>query len=167
MEEITLTKLNELLTQYAEELREGIIKRLEQDGRKASGNLIKSIKTGVEEEEDKLLITLTAEDYLKYLETGTKPHFPPPDDLIRWIQNKNLPTRERTGNKSLPTEKSLAYLIGRKINERGTPANNYVHNEVDQLYDKYRDKIWEAFEEDITTYYKDAIPSIEIRFKLT
>lgn len=67
-----------------------------------------------------LTISLNLQDYWKYVEDGTKPHFPPIEDILQWIKVKPVLPRKRNGK--LPTQKQLAYLISRKISKVGTKA---------------------------------------------
>lgn len=60
------------------------------------------------------------QDYWKYVEAGTKPHFPPVEAIEEWIRVKPIVPYATDGK--VPTTKQLAYLIGRSISEKGTKA---------------------------------------------
>lgn len=67
-------------------------------------------------------LVFNLEDYWKYIENGTKPHFPPLSAIEEWIKIKRIIPRPYKGK--VPSTKQLAYLIGRKISKVGTPAHN-------------------------------------------
>ena len=72
-------------------------------------------------------IYLSLEDYWKYLEYGTKPHFPPLEKIKEWIRIKPVVPLPQANGK-LPTENQLAFLIGRKISRVGTPATHLLED---------------------------------------
>ena len=75
----------------------------------SSGRLAKSVRFKVT---DKKLI-VEADDYIYQIEHGRKPgKFPPRQVILDWIHEKPIP--------SDISEKSLAFLIGRKIAKEGT-----------------------------------------------
>lgn len=60
----------------------------------------------------------TAVTYGPYIEFGTKPHFPPVGALIGWVRRHNLAPAGQ--------EARVAFLIARKISQRGTKAQPYL-----------------------------------------
>lgn len=64
---------------------------------------------------------LWAADYFKYLVLGRGPgKFPPPDKMLDFVhKNPDILAEARTRFKNI-SEKSLAFLIGRKIAKKGT-----------------------------------------------
>lgn len=70
------------------------------------------------------------EDYWKYLEYGTKPHFPPIDAIKKWINVKRLVPKANKGK--VPTVDQLAYAICKTISKKGTPATNVLSKSIDQ-----------------------------------
>lgn len=91
----------------------------------ASGELSKSIKGIVKYDGKYLSVSISLQDYWKYIEYGTKPHFPPVDAIRKWIKVKPVLPRPLKNGK-LPTENQLAYLIGRKISKVGTKAKPFL-----------------------------------------
>lgn len=87
-------------------------------GHSASGDLALNQEKVVSYDGRYFKISLSLEDYWKYLEEGTTPHFPPLDKIREWIRVK--PILPRSINGKLPTQEQLAYLIGRKIEKEGT-----------------------------------------------
>lgn len=60
------------------------------------------------------------QDYWKYVESGTKPHFPPIDKIEEWIRVKKIVPTSLNGK--VPSTSQLAYLISRSISRKGTKA---------------------------------------------
>ena len=107
--EIQLIEVRKVLTEYKTKFEELVKTKIQEKDKIASGNLLASISTKIEVNGSVYTVILNSLDYLKYLETGTKPHWPPTEPILRWVKDKRLPTREYTGDKSLPTEKQLTY----------------------------------------------------------
>lgn len=112
--------IEEIAKQFVEAYKQALI-----DSEHAAGG-DNSLQAKVTYENDLVNISIEGADYLKYLETGTKPHFPPIDDILHWIKVK--PVIPRSFNGKLPTEPQLAYLIARKISIEGTEATNLVRD---------------------------------------
>jgi hypothetical protein len=60
-------------------------------------------------------LVATAIDYAVPVELGTRPHFPPVEPLIDWVKTKFHVKGEKEA-------RGLAFVIARKISQRGTPA---------------------------------------------
>ena len=127
--EIQLIEVRKVLTEYRTRFEELVRTKIQKKDKIASGNLLANISTNIEVNGSVYTVILNSLDYLKYLETGTKPHWPPTEPILKWIKDKRLPTREYTGDKSLPTEKQLTYLVCRKIAKEGTEPN-YIISET-------------------------------------
>lgn len=118
----------------------------------ASGQLVNTMNFLVARDDREIWIELHLQDYWKYLEYGTKPHWPPVDAIRDWIKIKPvLPRPDKNGK--LPTEQQLAYLIGRKISREGTQPYldynetlNTLNNWIDR---KIEDAVSQDIEEDI------------------
>ena len=113
----------------------------------ASGTLLNSVDFLVVRGDRNIWVELHLEDYWKYLEYGTQPHWPPVDKIKEWITIK--PVLPRAENGKLPTQDQLAFLIGRKINQEGTPAYNYLNMTIDSLNKWIDRKISDAVQEDL------------------
>ena len=139
-----LTTIQDITNNFCTELRN----RLFNNNTDASGKLSKSIKGIVKQSGKWVTISIQMEDYWKYIENGTKPHFPPIDAIKKWISVKPVLPRPLKNGK-LPTTNQLAYLIGRKIAKKGTLPQPFlkptltdfdlvgkVYNEVVNLINK-------------------------------
>lgn len=69
--------------------------------------------------------------HMKYPETGTRPHWPPPEPIRRWAKRK------------LGNEK-LGFLVSRKISQKGTPAKPYLYPALQSNLKKIQDMIIKA-----------------------
>lgn len=141
-------KTYEVLKEYAIELRNTLQDSYITDDRIATGDLLNSVEYIIEKDDRQIEVSLQLEEWWKYVEYDTKPHFPPPDAMLNYIKAKPiLPRQDRNGK--LPTPNQLAYLIGRKISEVGTTGTHNVRDTVRLINERYEEKIGQAISEDI------------------
>lgn len=123
-----LTNIQNIINEFTDTLKSVI----SSNGSNASGTLSKSI-TGIVKMNDKYLtVSISLEDYWKYIEYGTNPHFPPVDKIREWIRVKPVLPRPLASGK-LPTENQLAFLIGRKISKFGTKPKPFLNNTKEEF----------------------------------
>ena len=134
--------LVEVLDAYGKTLVEKYRQGLTDGDHIATGNLYRSVSSEVTLNGQSFIVEFRMPEYGEYLEQGTKPHFPPLNAIENWIRVKRIVPRPDSQGR-LPTEKQLAYLIGRKIDERGTKgthiyekANQLTYNEWNKLIDQ-------------------------------
>lgn len=148
MEELTFEHLNEALTDYMAAVSELYKQKLIADDKKATGNLIQSVKANVVIDNWNYIGELSLADYWKYVEHGRKAgKFPPPDAILKWIKDKPVIPREMNG--ITPTNEQLAFLIGRKIAQEGIDAGNQLANTIEELNSIWLPQIEQALEQDI------------------
>ena len=141
-------KTYEVLKEYAIELRNTLQDSYITDDRIATGDLLNSVEYIIEKDDRQIEVSLQLEEWWKYVEEDTKPHFPPPDAMLNYIKAKPiLPKPDKNGK--LPTPNQLAYLIGRKISEVGTTGTHNVRDTVRLMNERYEEKIGQAISEDI------------------
>ena len=141
-------KTYEVLKEYAIELRNSLQDSYINDDRIATGDLLNSVEYIIEKDDRQIEVSLQLEEWWKYVEYDTKPHFPPPDAMLKYVKAKPvLPRQDRNGK--LPTPNQLAYLIGRKISEVGTTGTHNVRDTVRLINERYEEKIGQAISEDI------------------
>ena len=87
-------------------------------------------------------VYLQLEDYWKYLEYGTKPHFPPVEKIAEWIRIKPVLPRPNAKGK-LPTQKQLAFLIARSISVKGTKPTHTLQQTINEF--QLRNKVKKLF----------------------
>ena len=70
-------------------------------------------------------------EHMKYIETGTRPHWPPPEPIRRWAKRK------------LKNEK-LGFLVSRKIAQKGTQSKPFLYPALEKNLAKIMDMITKA-----------------------
>lgn len=128
MNTLDLTSIKEIVDTFISSCKQ----TLESKGINSSGKLSKSIKGIVKMNDKYLTISISLEDYWKYIEYGTNPHFPPVDKIREWIRVKPVLPRPLASGK-LPTENQLAFLIGRKISKFGTKPKPFLNNTKEEF----------------------------------
>lgn len=120
------------------------------NGHTASGNLASTASYKVEVSGQYIELIFVLQDYWKYLENGTKPHFPPIDAIEKWIIAKPIIPRAISGR--VPSTRQLAFLIARGISEHGTKSTKLLQNTIynsNDLIDKMVDEITKQLEKEI------------------
>lgn len=158
--EISLIEVGRVLSEYAKRYEELIKRKIQDEDMIATGKLLASISTEVIVDGVIYKVVLNSLEYIKYLESGTKPHYPPQEPIIKWIRAKKLPTKDYCGG-DLPTEKQLAFLIQRKIGLFGTEARPIMANTANELNEQYIPRIMEALQIDI----QRSLPNIILTIK--
>lgn len=146
---IKFDNLQAALEEYGNVIAEQYKSNLKANGHKATGNLINSITSHITVNGYEYAIELTLEDYYKYVEEGRRPgKFPPVSKILEWVKVKRiLPTPMANGK--LPTEKQLAFLISRKIAEKGTKGTYDLEKAMDTTINEWDEKITDALDKDI------------------
>lgn len=116
--------MNEFQNAYASKLKE--------TNHIATGNLALNQKHYFVFDGRYYRIYLSLEDYWKYLEYGTKPHFPPIEKIAEWIRIKPVLPRPNAKGK-LPTQKQLAFLIARSISVKGTKPTHTLQQTINEF----------------------------------
>ena len=146
--ELTFRNLQRVLMQYAETVVQQYRENLTASDRIASGELINNITYSVQENGQWYEVVLTLQDYWKYVEYDTRPHFPPISKILEWVRVKPVLPRPDANGK-LPTEKQLAYLIARKISIVGTEGSHDLRDAVNLTTEQWREKIRVALMKDL------------------
>lgn len=119
---------------------------LENKGKRATGNLMNSIKGKVKISGKYIIVSLNLEDYWKYVEYGRKPgKFPPVNKIREWIRVKPILPQPSSGR--LPTVNQLAFLIGRSIARNGIKPTNALKQTINDF--DLVGKIYNFLEEEI------------------
>lgn len=134
---------------------------LSNDDHIASGKLINNISYLIQKDTRQVEVSLMLEDYWKYVENDTKPHWPPISKILEWIKVKPV-IPSQTYNGKLPTEKQLAFLIARKISEVGTKGTHDLQETLQQVNSMYEVKLGEAISQDLNT----AMTAIMMEFNM-
>ena len=137
------TELEAALRELGEDVRQGYIEQLLQHDRKATGTLIDSVQAHVKVQDTVYEVTLTLADYWKYVEDGTKPHWPPRSAILKWIKAKPvIPRPDKNGR--IPSQESLAYLISRKIAREGTEGSHDLQKTKDTILPFWEQRLREV-----------------------
>lgn len=113
--------LQTVLTEFGEEEVLRIKKALLDKDIIASGKLYKSIGFTIKQGDFEIGLEINGEDYLKWVDEGRRPgRFPPINKIQQWVRQKGI---RPVGI----SEKSLVYLIGRKIQKKGIPAKRILN----------------------------------------
>lgn len=106
---------NEIIKNWLEESQSMMIDNYESMGFRASGDWPNSLENSVEEKNYQYVGRLLGANYTFWMENGRKPgKFPPKDIILIWIEQKPI--------QSEINKNSLAFLIARKIAQKGTNA---------------------------------------------
>ena len=149
MDNLDLTDIQQLLQQFIQAVRED----LKQQNINASSKLSQSLKSVVKQKGKWIEISISLEDYWKYIEYGTRPHFPPIQAIRKWIDVKPVLPRPMKGK--LPTRDQLAFLIARKISKVGTRPKPFLNktisdfNLIDKVYDLLLNQIQQQINKQI------------------
>lgn len=178
MNEIKTLTLKKVLDDFCEEYVRRLKEVLLENGHKASGDLIKSLRTAIVTSSTTIKVVLISANYLKYVDYGRKAGKKPPYEAIRkWVEDKHLnPTGERYDR--LPTEEkkldALAYAIKNSIGKMGTlkeygygaHGGAYSDKVLDELLPKYKPLFENALQKDFeiaaNAYVDDLMGAIRV-----
>ncbi len=149
---LQLDNLYNILVELGENVRRGYVNKLVKNGHPTQENTLASTVTSeVIVKGTTYEVVLNLQDYWKYVEEGTRPHWPPISAIAHWVQIKPvIPRPDEKGR--IPSQQSLAYLIGRKISREGTKGTHDLKETTDALLGYYEDLIKEALERDVFDY---------------
>lgn len=125
MEKLELTTIKKITDDFVVELKN----KLTANGSNASGDLSNSLKGIVKQNGKYIVVSIQLNEYWKFIENGTKPHWPPLSEIRKWISVKPVLPRPTKSGK-LPTANQLAFLIARKISKVGTKAKPFLSNTI-------------------------------------
>ena len=165
MELIDLTELQKVLQDLANDIRDNYKEHLEFNDRYTKEHkLIDSVKTQVLVGDNAYEVTMTLNDYWKYVEEGVRGYKNPSSPyknpgwkaypfILRWIDIKPVIPRP-LGNGKLPTPKQLGFLITRAIVENGTQGSHDLEKVKEGIIPFYKDKIAAALGHDMENYIR-------------
>lgn len=157
-------RVQKVLTDFVELMRDGYKERLASEGINASGSLSNSVTANVEMDGTVFEVSLTLNEYWKYIEGGRPPTQNNGNgelrrNILQWIKVK--PVLPKPFNGKLPTEEQLAYLISRKIHREGYEGKEPLKKTFEELEDMLKSDLEIAFAEDIA----EDIEKIMVLFK--
>ena len=146
-----------ILQELARDVEQNYKEHLEQHGRIASGDLLRSISTEIEVRGTTYIVWLNLADYWKYVEEDTRPHWPPKAAIDRWIFIKPVLPRPDSKGK-IPTPAQLSFLIRRKIALEGTKGSHDLRDTENAVLPMYEERLLEALERDVLDYVERVLP---------
>ena len=168
MELLELTELQKVLQDFATDIRDRYRDVLANNDHIASRKLVDSIKTQVVIGDNYYEVTMTLEDYWKYVEYDTPPHFPPLNKILEWIQIKPIIPRP-DDNGRIPSPKQLAFLIGRAMAGKspnqeklknpngGTTGTHGLARTKEDILPWWREQISQALGHDMENYIRKLV----------
>ena len=110
----------------------------------------------IQEGDEAWTVTINLNEYWKYVENDTRPHWPPPSAILRWVEIKPvLPHPDANGR--IPSPRSLAYLIGRKISREGTTGSHDFKTAQETTIERFRVRIRVAMVRDVQNYIRQVL----------
>ena len=168
MELLELTELQKVLQDFATDIRDRYRDVLANNDHIASRKLVDSIKTQVVVGDNAYEVTMTLEDYWKYVEEDTPPHWPPRDAILKWIEVKPIIPRP-DDNGRIPSPKQLAFLIGRAMAGKspnqeklknpngGTTGTHDLAKTKEDILPWWREQISQALGHDMENYIRKLV----------
>ena len=168
MELLELTELQKVLQDFATDIRDRYRDVLANNDHIASRKLVDSIKTQVLVGDNAYEVTMTLEDYWKYVEEDTPPHWPPRDAILKWIEVKPIIPRP-DDNGRIPSPKQLAFLIGRAMAGKspnqeklknpngGTTGTHDLAQTKEDILLWWREQISQALGHDMENYIRKLV----------
>ena len=158
--------LHRVLNEFGEELVNQYIINLHTRSINATYNLADSVRYEVHSGDRWMAVDISLLEYWKYVEYGRKAgKFPPLSSIEEWIKVKGIQPMTytqasvkrwtqhkgviRRNDGRIPSIKSLAYLIGRKIKEEGIQPRPILTTAIDEVYRRFDEAINEAVTQDL------------------
>ena len=117
------------------------------------GQLYRTLSYSVSTGTGGWVISVSLENYWKYIESGRRPGKMPPLDVIeKWINVRRIIPHSMTlksGKTVIPSVKQLSFLIARSIGQRGIPARPFFKQSFEAAKQEFLHKIEEAIIADI------------------
>ena len=96
------------------------------------------------------------EEYGEWVDKGRKPgKGAPPEVIQKWVRQKPIRPRDKNGSYKKATDanlNSLAYLINRKIKEKGIEPTNFFTDPFESEYKKLPNNLIDAFALDLEDF---------------
>ena len=124
-----------IVQNWGNELIAQMQNRLRINKTNATSSLSQSIKPQIKGTQSGYRLTVLMEDYWQYVEEGRKPgKMPPIKNIYEWIRYKRpIQDKIQQSPDKIAATKSLAYVIARKIGQKGTKAQPFVTPSLKQV----------------------------------
>lgn len=146
------------MDKFGADLVKELAQQLILSGKEATGSLIKSLDYEMIELLGDIVINITGNDYLYYVDKGRKPNrkAPPTKAILKWIDVKGIKGRDKKTGRFIKKE-SAAFLIARSIGKNGIKPTNVIKKSVNKLLKAKSKLIAKAAGEDLTEYTKNIL----------
>ena len=126
------------------------------------GQLYKTLKYSVKMDDSAWLISISLEEYWKYIENGRRAgaKMPPLSAIENWIRVKQILPHSMTlksGKTVIPSIQQLSFLIARSISQKGIKPRPFFKQSFEAAKREYLNKIADAVQKDITQAIVGAI----------
>jgi hypothetical protein len=151
---LQLDNLYDILVELGENVRRGYVNKLVKNGHPTQENTLASTVTSeVIVKGTTYEVVLNLQDYWKYVEEGTEPHWPPRQAILDWIKIKPvIPRPDDRGR--IPTPEQLAFLISRKISREGTEGSHDLQTAEDAVIPMWEERLLDALQRDTLEYIR-------------
>lgn len=161
---LRLERTYAVLEEYAEAWAHAYRAELIAQGKRATGDLIKSIEAKVVVEGEVYSAVLSVADYYINVENGRRAGapMPPISAILRWIKVKPVIPQANSLTGRVPTQEQLAWAIAKSISINGIPPTHAMGDANDLTWGAFESRLREALETDLDnaayTLVKNAIP---------
>lgn len=149
--------LERVLNEFADFFLQSAMNRLSDSDSNASFNLYNSLEKIIEIGEDSYSVKISLEDYWKYLEDGTNPHWAPIGPLKEWVSVKGIEPTRPDKNGRIPSVEQLPYMIQWKIAREGTKGKPFFGPSKDDAIERFRLSIDYAIDEDVSVWVNECV----------
>ena len=124
-----------IVQNWGNELIAQMQNRLRINKTNATSSLSQSIEPQIKGTQSGYRLTVLMQDYWQYVEEGRKPgKMPPIKNIYEWIRYKRpMQDKIQQSPDKIAATKSLAYVIARKIGQKGTKAQPFVTPSLKQV----------------------------------
>lgn len=150
-ETLKLTRTIEVLNEYAQAWANAYKAELIAEGKRATGDLIRSVSGEVVIENDVYSAVLNVADYYKYVEWGRRKgeKMPPISAILKWVQVKPVIARPNTLTGLVPTQEQLAYAIAKSIQQNGIEPTYALRETNNATFNAFEQRLKDALTEDL------------------
>lgn len=150
-ETLKLTRTIEVLNEYAQAWANAYKAELIAEGKRATGDLIRSVSGEVVIENDVYSAVLNVAEYYKYVEWGRRKggKMPPVSAILKWVQVKPVIARPNTLTGLVPTQEQLAYAIAKSIQQNGIEPTYALRETNNATFNAFEQRLKDALTADL------------------
>jgi len=149
-------KLKEAINRLGIDVVADLVKQLLNADKKATSNLINSLRYEVLETIDAVMLKIIALDYFKYVDKGRRPGAKPPPvaAIIPWVQARGITIGKNTTQQT-------AFIIARSIGIKGIQPLNMRQNVINNIINTRTQILQKAYADDIKNHYDEIIKEVQ------